>query len=260
MVHPVNSFILPLRTYELDVEIHSHSAYQIVISSGNSFFSIIDGSSNPSILGFTIKPNVAHKCTANCNILNIINVEPYSTAGLYLKSRMKDTESNVVFRYKNEIEQFFQLQENAEEVNIQPIITSITQHTSSNILTDNRVEKVITHIDKYYADQNLSAKDFTELTFLSYSRLASIFKQQTGSSISKYILWTRLRKAIYLSLSRNELSLTDIAFQTGFYDLPQLNKYMYQMIGVSPRALKQNSNIIQVIEQEDAYFYVQFKP
>ncbi|WP_374756439.1 helix-turn-helix domain-containing protein [Dyadobacter flavalbus] len=84
------------------------------------------------------------------------------------------------------------------------------------------------------------------MVFLSPSRLASLFKQQTGSSLSKYLLWTRLRQAIYLTLSDKDRSLTDTAYDTGFYDLPQLNKYMYEMFGMPPKALKHNSDLIEI--------------
>lgn len=72
---------------------------------------------------------------------------------------------------------------------------------------------------------------------------------QIGSSVSKFLLWTRLRQAVYLSLSDKKRTLTDIAYDTGFYDLPQLNKYMYKMFGVPPKGLKQNSDLIQVFEK-----------
>jgi len=64
--------------------------------------------------------------------------------------------------------------------------------------------------------------------------------------LSKYLLWTRLRQVIYLALTDKDRSLTDIAYDTGFYDLPQLNKYMYEMFGMPPKALKYKSDLIQV--------------
>jgi len=49
-----------------------------------------------------------------------------------------------------------------------------------------------------------------------------------------------------MSLTNKKIQLTDIAFNTGFYDLAQLNKYMYAMLGVSPSILRQKSDLIQM--------------
>jgi transcriptional regulator GlxA family with amidase domain len=75
-----------------------------------------------------------------------------------------------------------------------------------------------------------------------------LFKKQIGSSIGKYILWTRLKNAIFLILSDNEKSLTNIALESGFYDSSQMIKYMYQMFGISPSKLRQKSDLIQFLE------------
>ena len=111
---------------------------------------------------------------------------------------------------------------------------------------DERVTKIVEYIKVNYFRSDITPQTFAEIVFLSPSRLASLFKQQTGSSLSKYLLWTRLRQAIYITLSDKDKSLTDIAYDTGFYDLPQLNKYMYEMFGMPPTALKHNSDLIQI--------------
>ena len=111
---------------------------------------------------------------------------------------------------------------------------------------DDRITKIVDYIKANYFQSDITPQTFADIVFLSPSRLASLFKQQTGSSLSKYLLWTRLRQAIYLTLSDKDRSLTDIAYDTGFYDLPQLNKYMYEMFGMPPKALKHNSDLIEV--------------
>ena len=111
---------------------------------------------------------------------------------------------------------------------------------------DERVATIVEYIKANYFNQDITPQTFAEIVFLSPSRLASLFKEQTGSSLSKYLLWTRLRQVIYLTLSEKERTLTEIAYDTGFYDLPQLNKYMYEMFGMPPKALKFNSDLIQV--------------
>ena len=53
-----NPLILALTARNLTVEIHHHSAYQIVLSNDTSFDSTIDGVKHENIHGFLIKPHV----------------------------------------------------------------------------------------------------------------------------------------------------------------------------------------------------------
>ncbi|RYU93692.1 helix-turn-helix domain-containing protein [Emticicia agri] len=238
-----NPFILAIKAYNLAVEIHHHSAYQIVLSNENPFTSTINGKLYEHIYGFLIKPQVTHFCSIEKGALNILNIEPYSGVGLELSSRFNVNQDHIVFNSSAEIHTFFQTGKDSFDIYhiINDLILKLplTKH-------DERVTKIVEYIKTNFFEQHITPQTFADIVFLSPSRLASLFKQQTGSSLSKYLLWTRLRQAIYLTLSEKDRTLTDIAYDTGFYDLPQLNKYMYEMFGMPPKALKQNSDLIQV--------------
>lgn len=239
----MNPFILALQARNLTVEIHHHSAYQIVISNDKPFTSTINGKLYEHIHGFLIKPHIKHFCIAEKGTLNVLNIEPYSQVGLELSNRLKENEDCIVFDTPLETNAFFQTKKNSMAIN------NIIDALLSNLPVqkyDERVTKIVEYITDNYFKSDITPQTFADIVFLSPSRLASLFKQQTGSSLSKYLLWTRLRKAIYITLTDKERSLTDIAYDTGFYDLPQLNKYMYEMFGMPPKALKYSSDLIQV--------------
>lgn len=238
-----NPFILALKARNLTVEIHHHSAYQIVLSNDTPFQSTISGKPYERIHGFLIKPHVTHFCAAEKGTLNVLNIEPYSNIGLELTSRFEDKQEYIVFEAPPEMHAFFQTPNDSLEV--RNIIDALLSKVPA-VHYDDRVTKIVAYISENYFEQHITPQTFADIVFLSPSRLASLFKQQTGSSLSKYLLWTRLRQAIYLTLSDKDRSLTDIAYETGFYDLPQLNKYMYEMFGMPPKALKQNSDLIEV--------------
>jgi AraC-like DNA-binding protein len=240
----MNPFVLPIKTYNLNVKIHKHSAYQIIISLDKPFDTVIHGISYAGIYGFIIKPQVSHLCTLVESTLVIINVEPYSVAGTRLKSFFNDKEYKILFSKRDEISKYFELNGNLYPEYVTTKIIDHFKNEISDVALDDRIVKLITYI-KDTIHQELSLKSLATLVFLSPSRVASLFKEQTGSSISKYILWTRLRKAVTLTLTNKSLTLTEIAIETGFYDLSQFNKYMYEMIGVSPSVLKQNGDLIQ---------------
>jgi len=239
----MNPFILALQARNLTVEIHHHSAYQIVFSNDTPFDSTISGKLNERIYGFLIKPHVAHFCVAEKGTLNVLNIEPYSSIGLELAGRFKDGEDFIAFDSPTETNAFFQTARNTLDVN--DIIESLLSKLPA-AKYDERVAKIVDYIKSNYFQSDITPQTFADIVFLSPSRLTSLFKKQTGSSLSKYLLWTRLRQAIYLTLSDKDRSLTDIAYDTGFYDLPQLNKYMYEMFGMPPKALKYSSDLIQI--------------
>lgn len=238
-----NPFILALKAYNLTVEIHHHSAYQIVLSNDTPFTSTISGQLCERIHGFLIKPQVRHFCVAEKGSLNVLNIEPYSYIGLKLSSMLHENQDYIVFNSPTETSNFFQT--GKDTFDVYTIINTLLAKLPATQY-DERVTKIVEYIKVNYYNQDITPQTFADIVFLSPSRLASLFKEQTGSSLSKYLLWTRLRQVIYLTLSEKERSLTDIAYDTGFYDLPQLNKYMYEMFGMPPKALKYNSDLIQV--------------
>lgn len=238
-----NPFILALKAYNLTVEIHHHSAYQIVLSNDTPFTSTINGQLCERIHGFLIKPQVPHHCVAEQGSLNVVNIEPYSAIGLELSRMFKTNEAYIVFDSLTETNTFFQT--GKDTFDIYTIINALLAKLPT-IEYDERVRKIVDYIKANYFKQHITPQTFADMVFLSPSRLASLFKEQTGSSLSKYLLWTRLRQVVYLTLSEKDRSLTDIAYDTGFYDLPQLNKYMYEMFGMPPKALKHNSDLIQI--------------
>jgi hypothetical protein len=70
-----NPFILAIKAYNLSVEIHHHSAYQIVAEKGS---------------------------------LNVLNIEPYSNVGLELSGMFETNKDYVIFDSPTEINKFFQ--------------------------------------------------------------------------------------------------------------------------------------------------------
>jgi AraC-like DNA-binding protein len=238
-----NPFILALTARNLTVEIHEHSAYQIVLSNDSPFTSTIKGQVCERIYGFLIKPQVTHLCVAEKGTLSVLNIEPYSTIGLELSGSFDEEQDYVVFKSREDIERHFKI--STTDFDIHSVIQALLLKVPTTQY-DERVTKMVDYIRSNFYERDITPQTFADLVFLSPSRLASLFKEQTGSSLSRYLLWTRLRQAIYMTLSEKEKGLTDIAYDTGFYDLPQLNKYMHEMFGMPPIALKHNSDLIQV--------------
>ncbi|MCO5260707.1 MAG: helix-turn-helix domain-containing protein [Crocinitomicaceae bacterium] len=232
-----NKLILALRAEKSDVEIHKHSAYQIVLTENNPFHTTLENKKYQNIYGFVIKPQVAHSCECSNSNLIIINIEAYSFLGKYISEKLGDKNGDI-FSDNLDFKRFFNSTKN--DFSIQNIL-NIDQSNTFIELIDVRIEKSIAYINENFKKNKFSTQDIANHIFLSHSRLATLFKKQIGSSIGKYILWTRLKNAIFLILSDNEKSLTNIALESGFYDSSQMIKYMYQMFGISPSKLRQKA-------------------
>lgn len=75
--------------------------------------------------------------------------------------------------------------------------------------------------------------ELASMAGMSRSHFSRTFHAVAGMSLRHYILRQRVERACEL-LKQSHLSLTSIAVQCGFYDLPHLNKAFRRRFGVSP--------------------------
>ena len=241
-----NPLLLALKAKKSNVEIHKHAAFQMVFTDDYPFSTMLENQQYRDIFGFIIKPQVAHACVCNESDVVIINIEPYSILGKLIEEQLGDKNA-IVFYAKTEFQYFLGLQEG--DFSLDRLLDSGRRNSLIQPL-DSRIEDSIAFIHEHFKVENISTQDVANHVFLSPSRLATLFKQQIGSSISKYLLWTRLRNAIFQILTEKDKNLTTIALESGFYDSSQMIKYMYQMFGISPSKLKQKSDLIQFLAIE----------
>jgi AraC family transcriptional regulator len=69
---------------------------------------------------------------------------------------------------------------------------------------------------------------------MSRSHFSHTFHAVAGMALRDYVRDLRLQQAHRLVVS-SQLSLTDVAVDSGFYDLPHFDKAFCQRIGVSPQ-------------------------
>lgn len=241
----MNRLLLALKAEKSNVDIHKHSAFQVVFTEDMPFLTTIENKKHNEIFGFAIKPQVAHSCECNQSNLIILNIEPYSFLGKYISTKLEQSNFSI-FTNKKEFEHFFETTE--AEFSISILVSDKYNQNAQPL--DERVLKAILFINENFRLENNSIQDIAKQVFLSPSRLTTLFKQQMGSSITKYLLWTRLRNAIFSILTEKDKTLTTIALENGFYDSSQMIKYMYHMFGISPSKLKQKSDLIQFLETE----------
>ena len=241
---PSYSLILAFTTFRSEVNIHKHSACQLVISLDESFVCDCDQVHYPEVYGFVIQPQVAHACYNVKGKVLILNIEPYSHYGKSIFEKLKNNKA-MVFTKREELFLFFGFKNAVLDLNTVLLALSAPVNTPA---MDQRVSQICAYINSHFANSSITSQVLADQVFLSPSRMSALFKQQTGSSISKYLLWTRLKNAVHQLLLQPSTTMTEIAHRNGFYDSAQFTKYMHQLFGLSPTKLRQKSELIQVLD------------
>lgn len=95
-----------------------------------------------------------------------------------------------------------------------------------------RFQKVFSYLIENYRDE-ITLQKISEVAHLSPTSFCRYFKAVTGKTFLEIVNAYRIQHACQL-LRKNELSVSQIAFESGFNDVPYFNKLFKKMKGVSP--------------------------
>lgn len=102
------------------------------------------------------------------------------------------------------------------------------------------VYKVMEYVRSNYM-KKLSLDEIASSVYLSRSYLSSLFKEETGTSLTSYISRVRVEKSKIL-LADASLGLADIADMCGFEDQSYFTKVFKKYVGVSPNRFRTGRN------------------
>ncbi|WAL60267.1 helix-turn-helix transcriptional regulator [Thermocoleostomius sinensis] len=108
---------------------------------------------------------------------------------------------------------------------------------SSNGLSQAALTRVKDYINEHL-HQVLNLSKIAAIAQLSPYHFLRLFKQRMGITPHQYILQCRLNRAKYL-LQHSELSIVEIAAQTGFCDQSHLTRSCKRIMGMTPKQLMQ---------------------
>lgn len=118
---------------------------------------------------------------------------------------------------------------------------SIRDRIASNRYSD-IVEMVIKDIRDNYGDEDLSVAGIAEKVSFSPNHLSTVFRQQTGQTIIKYITDYRMARAKEL-LKCTALRSSEIGAEVGYKD-PHYFSYMFKkMFGITPTQYREKKGI-----------------
>ncbi len=99
--------------------------------------------------------------------------------------------------------------------------------------SDPRVELVLQCVrDAGIHGESVALGELAAVACLSPGRLTHLFHEQTGLSIRRYLLWTKIRRTVQMMAS--DMPLTDIALAGGFTDGAHMSRTFQRCFGLTP--------------------------
>lgn len=100
------------------------------------------------------------------------------------------------------------------------------------------VYKVIEYIKENYY-RHISLEEIAEITYMSKTYLSTLFKKETGYSISEYINNIRVERAQSL-LINSDIRIVEIARMCGFEDQSYFTKVFRKTSGITPKKCRES--------------------
>ena len=232
----------------IEADYHKHWLLQMFLGSHNELNIEVNGKRIVcnSIL---VNMDTLHSFDAEGEHHFTILVDPTTELGRTMRGLLMDQpfyifphEKNIVMQqaFKNVIEQ------NSHEAILSFAQSIPFQFIYSNMkIFDDRVMKVLNLLDDcVYENEFHQIKYFSEKVGLSESRLAHLFKEETGIPLKSYIVLHKLQRA-YESIFNGE-NITTSALNGGF-DSPSHLAYTNKMMtGMSATNIIRNSEFLKV--------------
>ena len=186
---------------------------------------------------------LAHIYTSNNN--NLEKIKPRITELIVVLSRAAvdaGADINEIFLINENFTENINEFSNLEDLSIW--VTNMLQRFISFTFEFDKVKhadavyKVIEYIKANF-QRRMSLEEIAASTYLSKTYLSSLFKKETGYSISEYINIVRIERSKSLLLEEN-ISIIDIANLCGFEDQSYFTKVFKHIVGITPKKYREN--------------------
>ncbi|MBR7130743.1 MAG: helix-turn-helix transcriptional regulator [Lentisphaeria bacterium] len=104
--------------------------------------------------------------------------------------------------------------------------------------SDERIQKVLDYMDKHQMNK-YSLDELCRCANLSKPRFLALFKEEIGIPPRRYWIFHRM-EVIGKLLTGTDMSISEIALQTGFVDRSHLSRVFCKHTGMTPAAMRKN--------------------
>ena len=226
----------------LKTDIHSHYALQIAILLEGKYKLFIDNREiEKSVF---INSDTPHRHIRQSGKQLSIFIEPESALGGAIRTSCPEN-----YRILTRLKQSDQKREGEK------IVEALSSKKLSQEMVENFIREIIPvripsrksdrRIDLLLEKIEIRNRTFPEETSVdqlvaeipvSPSHLRHLFKNQTGVSIKRYLLWQKVKDGIGYIIEGN--NLTTAAFRAGFSDSAHLSRTFREMFGISPMQIQ----------------------
>jgi two-component system response regulator YesN len=109
-------------------------------------------------------------------------------------------------------------------------------------LSGTAVETIKRWISANY-NQHADLNTLAGMVFLTPSYLSKLFKQETGLTLTDYVIEIRIRKAKQLLKNAPDLKIHEIGTEVGYPDPAYFNKLFKKVVGVTPNEYKRIASV-----------------
>lgn len=162
--------------------------------------------------------------------------EVEKTDGNLVKCRDINHVKKLLFRIYDSISGVNPPSELNISLDIYKIFAELLNPQSIKSKSESNYEDSIQDVKNYITEnlnEKLTVQRLANESHMSTSHFSRVFKQQTGFSPYDYVLITRLNKAKYL-LQKTEMSVSSIAYETGFNSESNFICFFTDNEGISP--------------------------
>ena len=110
-----------------------------------------------------------------------------------------------------------------------------------SVSTNERIGRIQTYIE-LHCGEDLSVPDLAKNANMSVSNFNRLFTKEVGMSPKNYLIDVRLNKSVKL-LRRNDLSVSEIAEQCGFYSLSHFSAVFKKAHNMSPSEYREKYQV-----------------
>ena len=242
--------------------VHSHNTLQILIDLQTHFRCRVGNKDWQPYKNLIIKEDVPHQLDTAGSVQLIIYLDIDTTVAKNIKDKYLQKKEaaapdlDLFGSLKPDEWQQALLKPNPERLLhiIQQILRTLTGETAQR--SDPRIKIIERTIATSHPDE-LNTPALAAKIHLSESRLRALFKEHTGVSLYKYILWNKIRYAINRIM--NGTPVNEAAWGAGFTDNSHFHKMLVTMFGISPSQFLKDHKTMQILSCDQSPLFFETK-
>lgn len=258
LLHSINNVRYPLVSGDMFV-IPPYVPHQILNPQGGPY-EIVELEFLPTEV-FGISPDKEQTISGSQAIYDFSYIEPFLVSECNVRPRLNLSGKSQVHaeRLLDDMLQEFENKEDGYQLAMKADLSKLLvlasrtfrkdmQQPESQLFERHReaMSKTISYINEHFAEP-LSIEEVSRIALLSQSYFSYLFKTLTGKTFVEYLHDLRVKNAMELLKSTNDLIL-DICYQCGFNSINHFNRTFKNAVGLSPRQYRENSRNTLPIE------------